>query len=137
MPSIIRTIWWWLRDVARLARRGEDALRRQPPWDFPSHRRPDEQLSRNAVSSAEDDKRKNLDHLDADVGRLESMDGHEGLFKGLLVGSVLGIVSCSLFRHYVLHDTATLTASFLSAANGGIAGGTIVPLLLIRVLARR
>lgn len=137
MPSVIQRFWSRLSDVARLVRRGEDDLRRQPPWDFPNHRQPDERPSPDAVANAHDDKRKNLDHVDAGAGRWETTGrSHGGLAKGMVVGAVVGIISWSLFRHYVLHDTATLTESFLSAANVGIVCGIIVPILVIRVLDR-
>jgi hypothetical protein len=135
MPRIPRRLWSRLCDVVGLVRRGEDDLRRQPPWDIPSHRQPDDQPAPDAVINAHDE-RKKLGDLNAGTGRLEATDPHGGLAKGMLVGAVLGIISWSLFRHYVLHDTATLTGSFLSAANVGIVCGIIVPILVIRVLDR-
>jgi hypothetical protein len=111
MPSTIRRFWSRLIDLARpprqdaeaavrLAQKGADELWQQPPWDFPNRRQPDEQPSPDAVTNAHD-KRKNLDHADAGGERLEAMGrSHRGLAKGLVVGAVLGIISCSLFRHY-------------------------------------
>lgn len=61
---------------------------------------------------------------------------HGSLVKRLVIGMIAGIVSWSVFAHYVLHDTATLTESFLSPVNVGIGCGILVTILAIRALDR-
>jgi hypothetical protein len=93
--------------AVRLAQRGADELWHQPPWDFPNHRpQPDEQPSL-AVPDAHDDKRKHLYHADEHVGQPEATDrSHRGLLKGLVVGTLAGIISwaCSDISSWMIRQ---------------------------------
>jgi hypothetical protein len=71
MQSMIQRCWSRLSDVARLGLRGEDYCGNR--YGFPESPEPDEQPSPDAVTNAHNDKRKNLDQVDAGVGCLEAM----------------------------------------------------------------